>query len=46
MFNRERRSLPERVVQTFEWEGMPGHVIIDTVTFEEFELFAEERGGH
>ncbi|HSZ05229.1 MAG TPA: SRPBCC family protein [Solirubrobacteraceae bacterium] len=27
-------SPPERVVQTFEWEGMPGHVIIDTVTFE------------
>lgn len=26
---------PERLVQTFEWEGMPGHVIIDTVTFED-----------
>jgi uncharacterized protein YndB with AHSA1/START domain len=26
---------PERVVQTFEWEGMPGHVIIETVTFED-----------
>jgi uncharacterized protein YndB with AHSA1/START domain len=26
---------PERLVQTFEWEGMPGHVIVDTVTFEE-----------
>lgn len=25
----------ERIVQTFEWEGMPGHVIIETVTFEE-----------
>jgi uncharacterized protein YndB with AHSA1/START domain len=28
-------SPPERVVQTFEWEGMPGHVIIETVTFED-----------
>jgi uncharacterized protein YndB with AHSA1/START domain/DNA-binding transcriptional ArsR family regulator len=26
---------PERVVQTFEWEGMPGHVIIETVEFED-----------
>jgi uncharacterized protein YndB with AHSA1/START domain len=26
---------PERIVQTFEWEGMPGHVIIETVTFDE-----------
>jgi uncharacterized protein YndB with AHSA1/START domain len=26
---------PERVVQTFEWEGMPGHVIIETATFED-----------
>jgi len=26
---------PERVVQTFEWEGMPGHVIVETVTFED-----------
>jgi len=26
---------PERIVQTFEWEGMPGHVIVDTVTFED-----------
>lgn len=26
---------PERVVQTFEWEGMPGHVSIDTATFED-----------
>ena len=22
-------------VQTFEWEGMPGHVIVDTATFED-----------
>src|SRR2546428_11743403 len=29
---------PERLVSTFEFEGMPGHVIVDTATF-------EERGG-
>jgi uncharacterized protein YndB with AHSA1/START domain len=28
-------SPPERIVQTFEWEGMPGHVAIETVTFED-----------
>ena len=26
---------PERVVQTFEWDGMPGHVCIETVTLED-----------
>jgi uncharacterized protein YndB with AHSA1/START domain len=26
---------PERVVQTFEWEGMPGHVLVETVTLED-----------
>jgi len=26
---------PERIVQTFEWEGLPGHVIVETATFEE-----------
>jgi uncharacterized protein YndB with AHSA1/START domain len=26
---------PERVVQTFEWEGMPGHVSVETTTFED-----------
>jgi uncharacterized protein YndB with AHSA1/START domain len=26
---------PERLVHTFEWDGMPGYVIIDTVTFED-----------
>jgi uncharacterized protein YndB with AHSA1/START domain len=26
---------PERVVQTFEWDGMPGHVIIQTMTLED-----------
>jgi uncharacterized protein YndB with AHSA1/START domain len=29
---------PERLVYTFEWEGMPGHILLETVTF-------EERGG-
>ncbi len=26
---------PERLVSTFEFEGMPGHVVLETVTFEE-----------
>jgi uncharacterized protein YndB with AHSA1/START domain len=26
---------PERVVQTFEWEGMPGHVSVETTVFED-----------
>jgi uncharacterized protein YndB with AHSA1/START domain len=26
---------PERVVQTFEWDGMPGYVAIETVTLED-----------
>jgi uncharacterized protein YndB with AHSA1/START domain len=26
---------PERIVQTFEWEGMPGHVHVETVAFED-----------
>lgn len=26
---------PERIVQTFEWEGMPGHVIVETMTLED-----------
>lgn len=26
---------PERVVQTFEWEGLPGHVSVETMTLEE-----------
>ncbi|HYN08670.1 MAG TPA: SRPBCC family protein [Vicinamibacterales bacterium] len=25
---------PTRIVQTFEWDGMPGHVVIETVTLE------------
>jgi uncharacterized protein YndB with AHSA1/START domain len=26
---------PERLVYTFEWEGMPGHVLLDIETFDE-----------
>jgi uncharacterized protein YndB with AHSA1/START domain len=26
---------PERVVQTFEWDGMPGHVVLETMTLED-----------
>jgi uncharacterized protein YndB with AHSA1/START domain len=26
---------PERIVQTFEWDGMPGHVIVNDMTLEE-----------
>jgi uncharacterized protein YndB with AHSA1/START domain len=26
---------PERIVQTFEWEGMPGHVSVETATYED-----------
>ena len=26
---------PERVVQTFEWDGMPGHVAVQTMTLED-----------
>jgi len=25
----------ERIVQTFEWDGMPGHVAVETATFED-----------
>ena len=28
-------AAPERIVQTFEWDGMPGHVSVDTATFED-----------
>ena len=28
-------SPPERIVSTFEWEGMPGHVSVDTSVFED-----------
>jgi uncharacterized protein YndB with AHSA1/START domain len=26
---------PERIVQTFEWEGLPGHVAVETAEFED-----------
>jgi uncharacterized protein YndB with AHSA1/START domain len=26
---------PERLVQTFEWDGMPGNVVVETATFED-----------
>ena len=26
---------PERLVQTFEWDGMPGYVILETMTLED-----------
>jgi uncharacterized protein YndB with AHSA1/START domain len=26
---------PERVVQTFEWDGMPGHVAVETMNLED-----------
>jgi len=26
---------PERVVQSFEWDGMPGHVALETLTLED-----------
>lgn len=28
---------PERLVNTFEFEGLPGHVVTDTAVFEEFD---------
>jgi uncharacterized protein YndB with AHSA1/START domain len=27
-------SAPERVIYTFEWEGMPGHVLMETIILE------------
>src|SRR5207249_9669617 len=38
-FHGEFREIvrPERIVWTFEWEGMPGHVSVDTLTLEEHE---------
>jgi uncharacterized protein YndB with AHSA1/START domain len=26
---------PERIVQTFEWEGLPGHISVETMTLDE-----------
>ncbi|GAB4153152.1 MAG: SRPBCC family protein [Candidatus Promineifilaceae bacterium] len=36
-FHGEYREIvpPERLVSTFEFEGMPGHVVVDTAIFEE-----------
>jgi uncharacterized protein YndB with AHSA1/START domain len=28
-------AAPDRIVQTFEYEGMPGHVTLETATFED-----------
>jgi uncharacterized protein YndB with AHSA1/START domain len=28
---------PEVIMDTWEWEGMPGHVVFETITFEEIE---------
>jgi len=28
-------NAPESIVQTFEFEGMPGHILLETITFEE-----------
>jgi uncharacterized protein YndB with AHSA1/START domain len=36
-FKGEYREIvpPERIVQTFEWEGLPGHVSVETLILEE-----------
>jgi uncharacterized protein YndB with AHSA1/START domain len=36
-FRGEIRELvePEKIVWTFEWEGMPGHISVETLTLEE-----------
>jgi len=36
-FNGEYKEIvpPERLAYTFEFEGLPGHVLLETVTFEE-----------
>ena len=36
-FRGEYREIvpPERIVWTFEWEGMPGHISLDTLTLED-----------
>ena len=37
VFRGEIREIvrPERIVQTFEWMGLPGHISVDTLTLEE-----------
>jgi len=39
-FNGEYREVtpPERLVNTFEFEPIPGHVIVDTATFEDLDV--------
>lgn len=48
-FHGEIREIvpPERVVQTFEYEGMPGHVSVETLTLEELkeEQHQDRAGG-
>jgi uncharacterized protein YndB with AHSA1/START domain len=36
-FRGEYREIvpPERIVQTFEWEGLPGHISVETAVFTE-----------
>lgn len=36
-FRGEYREIkaPERMVQTFEWEGLPGHISLETLTLDE-----------
>ena len=36
-FRGEYRELlpPERMVQTFEWEGLPGHIVVETLMLED-----------
>ena len=36
-FSGEYREIvpPERIVWTFEWEGMPGHISVETLTLED-----------
>jgi uncharacterized protein YndB with AHSA1/START domain len=38
-FRGEYRDIvpPERIVWTFEWEGLPGHISVDTLTLEELD---------
>jgi uncharacterized protein YndB with AHSA1/START domain len=28
-------SPPERIVQTFAWDGMPAHLVLETIAFED-----------
>lgn len=39
VFHGEFREIvrPERIVWTFEWDGMPGHISVDTLTLEEYD---------